>query len=387
MPHSDGSTPKKPARVKIGRLIAYPRRPPGKRDGRWYWQVVIHEGTGQRSLKGASRRGTPDEMTAHLAALLVERGLEALDPDEERSGLSANMDHLLRAWLTEQQARADRQGAGITQSSYQAFKNRVRTWAKRLGSWPTAKLLERGVLQAEVDALAREYAARTVRSLVDALRMAWRAGLDAGRCEGVLPRLELPRVDEDSRVNRHATPTREQARALLTQLEADTANIPKLQWRHLAGELLAATGGRPAEIGALTWSDIDWQRREVVLRGKTGRRVIGLPGRALTVLRARWTEQGQPETGSVLGVPFSRLNGASFHDALLAAGKRAGLPLEITPYSLRRLVSWTLIEAAVDPVRYQEIMGHTYQQGLRDYARSTPAARQAAWRLLDLGEE
>lgn len=383
MPRKKDTTPQRPDTIRMGRLRAYPRRPPGKRDPRWYWQVVIHERGGQRTVQGASQRGTTNEITAHLAALITERGLDAAAPNNTAPALSGNLDHLLRAWLTTQKARAERVGAGITAQSYRSYKTRVKTLCRRIGAWAPADLRRRGVLQAEVDQLAREYAARTVSGLVDVLRLAWCAGLAAGRCEGPFPALELPRIDDDSRVYSHDTPTRAQATAFLRQSDIDTAATPANRWRWKTAELLAATGARLGEVAGLDWSDVDLERGELVLRGKTGRRVVGIGPRLRRHLTAWQKEAAHPH--AVIG--RRPIPDKSLREAMIATGTRAGLSLRITPHGFRRMVSWRLIESGIDAVRYREIMGHTLAQGLRDYARSTPTARRAAWKLLDMGEE
>ena len=62
-----GRKPRKPAKLKLDPVTAYPRR--GPREGRWYWQAVRREGGKQITVW--TGWGTRDEVRRTLAALVA----------------------------------------------------------------------------------------------------------------------------------------------------------------------------------------------------------------------------------------------------------------------------------------------------------------------------
>jgi integrase len=121
-------------------------------------------------------------------------------------------------------------------------------------------------------------------------------------------------------------------------------------------EFLAYSGMRnPSESQWVAWEDVDWQHREIIVRGNpnTGtknseiRRIPILPDMAQLLERLR---EGQDKTGPIFKVTRC---GAS----LTRACKKLGID-RITPHDLRHLFATRCIEADVPIPTVAHWMGH-----------------------------
>jgi integrase len=179
--------------------------------------------------------------------------------------------------------------------------------------------------------------------------------------------------------------------------------------------LAVYTGCRPGELLALKWPDVDWQggrlhvRRNLTrVRGRApelaepktarGRRVLTLPGDALSSLRAHRSQQAQDrlalgadyEDHELVfcvrtGSPLLASNVVRSFKPLLA---RAGLRPTIRLYDLRHANATAMLAAGVHPKVASERLGHagvtlftdTYSDLLPELEVGAAAALQGVFR-------
>lgn len=172
----------------------------------------------------------------------------------------------------------------------------------------------------------------------------------------------------------------------------------------------AALGCRPGELYALTWTDVDLERRTITIRRshfkgrvgttKTGKlRVIPIGNELLGILKAHRTRQVReqhPALSTGLVFPASELgtlsdvNGNVIGDRgwhrspsaalghLKRASRRAGLPIEVTPRVLRRTVNTLMVGAGVDRLVIRAILGHSSEAMTATYYQAPDAEKVAA---------
>lgn len=228
-------------------------------------------------------------------------------------------------------------------------------------SWP--ELWERRLDQ--IDAAAcREWAARLSKEIasqyfnntIATLRLIFDCGIrELVRRGG--PPLENP-AQELGRVRIRPKdlelPEREQFRALVENVRAKSGG-----WARRTGDLiefLAYSGLRVnSEARWVTWEDIDWPRKEIIVRGdpKTGtknseiRRVAILPDMDLLLQRMG---TNRPRTGRIVEAMKCR-------EALARACRDVGVQ-RITQHDLRHLFATRCIEAGVDVPTVARWLGH-----------------------------
>ncbi len=169
--------------------------------------------------------------------------------------------------------------------------------------------------------------------------------------------------------------------------------------------LIAATGVRKGEALALTWADVDLDRRLMRIRGtlsrvsgelvvtspKTShsRRVLPLTSGMIALLTAHraaqdlervnahnlWRERGfvfATETGAPLD-PRNVLR------ALTTAARKAGLA-DVTVHTLRHSAATAMLESGVHPKAVSELLGHSDIRITADvYGHVSTAIAEAAW--------
>lgn len=163
-------------------------------------------------------------------------------------------------------------------------------------------------------------------------------------------------------------------------------NEPRRLWTkdeftdHLAPVVLLAinTGLRRSELLALTWNNINLDRRQITVTGESAKsgktRYLPLNAEALDVL-TRWKRQG---TGT--GPVFPGANGAQ-----LTSTKKAWLNLlqsaELSDFhyhDLRHHFASRLVMEGVDLYTVQQLLGHADFEMTQRYAHLTPEHRLAA---------
>ena len=134
-------------------------------------------------------------------------------------------------------------------------------------------------------------------------------------------------------------------------------------------ETLFSTGLRVSELVALNWDDVDLKRQEFGVRGKGNKlRVVFLSDTA-----AQWIERylrSRQDNFKPLFIRHSgkvdarnngekmRLTARSIQRIVAKYAKRAGLPIEATPHTLRHSFATDLLISGADIRSVQEMLGH-----------------------------
>ena len=310
-------------------------------------------------------RATRDEAEAAVLAVAV-RLAGGEDVRVGRDCVARTVADVLAYYLGE---CGEKVQAGLMEAStltgYKSQRARIRV---ALGPTLTSRLVARDVERWVRSRLQRKDAPLTVRGDLILLRAALSWAASVGLCDPVS--ITWPRIKAD-RVRPKPTPTRAQVRAVWEALSP----WPNEQDAFL---FLASTGARQGELNALTWADVDTRVKTVRLTGKTGTRIVPVDGDCLSMLRRR--RMAAMAERLVFG---SRARGVTLCQRKLpVACEKAEVP-RLTPHALRRFVSSELIERGTDPRSYEDIMGHTFEVGLRDYAASRAETRRGA--VVDAG--
>jgi len=192
------------------------------------------------------------------------------------------------------------------------------------------------------------------------------------------------------------TKVREQRTLGADELRALLDAIPS-SW-HAEVYTIALTGVRPGELYALTWPDVDLERRSLrVARShhmgavgatKTGaERHIPIPAGLVGVLRAHRAAMLREQHPALhTGIVFpSTEDGRGWHrlpqslrTTLDRARRAIGLSVRVTPQVLRRTLNTRLVELGYDRLLVRDVTGHSSEQmtGLY-YASRTEARAQA----------
>jgi len=242
---------------------------------------------------------------------------------------------------------------------------------------------------------ARSTVAQRLAALRAFYRFAGRNGMAAGDPWAALatPRLprRLPRVLEVEQVER-----------LLDVVSADlvsAAGRPSdeaiaLRDRALV-ETAYAAGLRIGELAAARVTDLDLRRGELRVMGKGRKERIGLLGRPARESLARYLAEGRP----VLRSRVSRVSRAGGPEPVAlflnhrgeplgVRGLRfrldrlrrlAGLPLGVSPHTLRHSFATHLLEGGADLRVVQELLGHESLATTQIYTHVSPARLRAAY--------
>lgn len=154
-------------------------------------------------------------------------------------------------------------------------------------------------------------------------------------------------------------PTREQFRRLVETIRQSDGRLDSQQKAKPGAdlvELLAYSGCRIAEAGALTWADVDFEAGALTITGgDTGtknyeRRTIPMTG-ALRALLLRLKEERQPQ-------PADRVSPTSkAKTCLITACRRLSYP-HFTHHDFRHFFATTCIESGVDIPTVSRWLGH-----------------------------
>lgn len=151
-------------------------------------------------------------------------------------------------------------------------------------------------------------------------------------------------------------PSQAEIQTVLTTLRA----YPFLYGRRAADliELMSLSGLRIAEAQALTWEDIDWQRRLLQVRHGKGDKPRGVD---LFPDLERFLQSMRAATGTPRGrlFPPKVEDGRAFNPrkTLIAACEKAGVPV-FSYHGLRHAWATHLVELGIDPVTIAGWMGH-----------------------------
>ncbi|MBA2373587.1 MAG: tyrosine recombinase [Chloroflexi bacterium] len=296
-------------------------------------------------------------------------------------------------------ALAARDASVHTQRAYRTAVGAYLEWLlERRVDWRTPTRAE---LRAYLGALGAGHARSSVAQRLAAIRSfhrwAARDGLAAGDPWGAIatPRLprRLPRVLEI-----------EQVAALLAVVDEDLGAIPgddpdvaehatalALRDRALV-EVAYAAGLRISELAAADLGSLDLRRGDLRVLGKGRKERIGLLGRpALSALRAyledgrpallaRRAGGGSPPTELFLNHRGAPLGVRGLRFRLDRLRQRAGLPVGISPHTLRHSFATHLLDGGADLRVVQELLGHESLATTQIYTHVSPQRLRDAYR-------
>jgi site-specific recombinase XerD len=290
-----------------------------------------------------------------------------------------------------------------TQRSYAATLTAYLDWLAARGvDWRTPGRADlRTYLAVLGMGRARSSTAQRLAAIRSFHRFAAREELAPGDPWGAIatPRLprRLPRVLEVDEVERLLA-------AVDAGLDADGAAAPSaltiaiaLRDRAIV-ETAYAAGLRISELASADLSALDLRRGEVRVLGKGRKERIGLLGRPAREALAGYLADGRPvlaarrprpphgavaaseptevflnHHGAALGV-----RGLRFRLDLLR--RRAGLPLGVSPHTLRHSFATHLLEGGADLRIVQELLGHESLATTQVYTHVSPARLRSAYR-------
>jgi site-specific recombinase XerD len=246
---------------------------------------------------------------------------------------------------------------------------------------------------------ARSSVAQRLAAIRSFYRWAARSGLAAGDPWGGLstPRLprRLPRVLEVEQVERLLAAIEPEA----TEAAHSPLNDALVLRDRALVETAYAAGLRIAELASATVADLDLSRGELRVTGKGRRQRIGLLGRPAREALAAYLATGRPvllarHTGTSTdrraaeppepaelflnhrGGPIG-VRGLRYRlDALRA---RAGLPVGVSPHTLRHSFATHLLDGGADLRIVQELLGHANLATTQVYTHVSPGRLRTAY--------
>ncbi len=120
-------------------------------------------------------------------------------------------------------------------------------------------------------------------------------------------------------------------------------------------EFLYATAARVGEVPNVEVKDLNFNRRTVLLHGKTGDRVVPFGRQAAKALRAYLAGR---KAGCLFLERRQPLSLKSAHQTVRKAGNRAGLK-QVSPIILRHSCAVALLEGGMNISLVQELLGHS----------------------------
>lgn len=343
-------------------LKAYAKRT--RPDGRHYWQIGRWVHRKFKTVKGKSGWYTRDEL---LAVMLGAR----IEPEEPTATTGVKtLWQVLMLWLSSQKKRLP-EGTNPGSLSVRTYK----AWlaqSKRLTALQTVPVarVNRAHLLAVQRQLSTKYAPRTVNQTMNLIPMAWRHGQDLE----LVPfrKLPMPKKVKVVDVYNHYCPSSEEALQLYQALRPE----PRIRLAYL---LTWYTGARVEAAVSIHWRDIDLVRKKVRLhrKGSDGQKRVGVIDIHPTLLSAILEYSQGSRTGLLIKESTGRTTTAALYHAMQLACEKAGLPA-ISPHGLRRLASTELIDRGVSPKTYEALMGHSWEMGMKTYAKAKAQRLESA---------
>jgi len=307
-------------------------------------------------------------------------------------------DPALRSFL---RSLAARDTSPHTQRSYERTLRAYLDWLVDRGvDWRTPG---RGDLRAYLAVLgmgrARSSTAQRLAAIRSFHRFAAREGLAPGDPWGTIatPRLphRLPRVLEVEEVERLLAAVDDGPEG---RLGASLAAAIALRDRSIV-ETAYAAGLRISELAAADLGSLDLRRGEIRVLGKGRKERIGLLGGPARSALGAYLDDGRPPLAARRGAAAA---GSSRSDAgpteiflnhrgealgvrglryrLDLLRQRAGLPVGVSPHTLRHSFATHLLEGGADLRVVQELLGHESLATTQVYTHVSPARLRAAYR-------
>lgn len=165
------------------------------------------------------------------------------------------------------------------------------------------------------------------------------------------PVKKIPNIKEDIKYKR-----------FYTDLEIETMRDACKDKRELALiDLLISTGMRVSEVSNILLSDVDWEKRLIVVHGKGGKdRLAPFSVRCKKHLQEYLLGRGFRGLSlfSTIREPYTKLSKSTINSIVKDIGSRVGLE-DITVHCFRRWLASDLNKKGVDPTIIQEILGHS----------------------------
>ncbi len=149
-------------------------------------------------------------------------------------------------------------------------------------------------------------------------------------------------------------------------------------------DICYSCGPRVSELVGLQVADVNSRRMALHIRGKGHKdRLVPISPRLLDVLRD-YSREYRPHTWLFPGVNGAKpLTDSAVRDLCERTGTRAGLSMRITPHTLRHSFATHLLEAGVDLLAVQALLGHSHFRTTAIYLHVTMRHLKRAPQLLE----
>jgi len=154
------------------------------------------------------------------------------------------------------------------------------------------------------------------------------------------------------------------------------------RWPALALIIMGSTGGRIGEIANMKWEEMDLDRNEVLLAGKTGPRPVIVPDHMAEKLRELMPKSG---TGRVFEVTKGTMGSQLSQQYLKKICPKLGIRY-FTPHAVRRMVIDQYYEHGVDVGTVAAQLGQSPKIALKYYRQATRSNKSRAVAVAGIGE-
>lgn len=328
---------------------------------RYRVKVRIH---GEKPRTRTFRRKTDAEAWAKAVETDLGRGVYVPTTTDRRRTVAELIDRCIAEHLP---SKANNKSAA-------KVATQLRWWRDELGPLTLDRLTPERVAEARARLRARRsrggsvITAATTNRYLAALSVATKWGWKELRWLASNPVLEVTKGGEGAGVVRYLSDDERQA--LLTAAKADPdPNI------HTAIVVALATGLRAGSLRALTWGDVDFERRAIALRDSknTEARWVPLVDEALAALQALLAADpigaGAVFKSTTRDVPAD-INGQAWRRVKQTAGLVGVANLRF--HDLRHTTGTYLNEAGASAIEIAAALGHKTLHMARRYAHQSP---------------
>lgn len=151
---------------------------------------------------------------------------------------------------------------------------------------------------------------------------------------------------------------------------------------HALLEFLFATGCRISEAQGIDRSQIEWDRKCVLVLGKGQKeREVYFGARCALWLRRYLATRSDHETALfATSSPVRRMSTWYLRTIVKGVAGRCGLAKKVSPHVMRHTLATTLLNQGADLVAVQSILGHDKPETTQRYAHLSGARRQEEYR-------
>ncbi len=143
-----------------------------------------------------------------------------------------------------------------------------------------------------------------------------------------------------------------------SEIKSMLAYTPNIKHKVIIS-LLYSAGLRRSELLNMRLTDIDWERKQIFIRGGKGKKDrISMLSDMLAGMLKEYLKTYKPKYWLIEGARGSKYGESSVLAVVKNAAKRAGIKKTVTPHTLRHSFATHLLENGTD-IRYvQELLGH-----------------------------